>query len=112
MTDHYTYRITWSPEDEEHLGRCAEFPSLSWLAPTPGEGPVVPTTSHEHLAHPLVDLHPARFDPVRGSKRLPGVARPHGFVGARGLKRDAAHSLVANLSTWTVRSLVSAISRT
>lgn len=37
MTDHYTYRITWSPEDEEHLGRCAEFPSLSWLAPTPGE---------------------------------------------------------------------------
>ena len=37
MTDHYTYRITWSPEDGEHLGRCAEFPSLSWLAPTPGE---------------------------------------------------------------------------
>ena len=35
MTDHYTYRITWSSEDEEHLGRCAEFPSLSWLAPTP-----------------------------------------------------------------------------
>ena len=37
MTDHYTYRITWSPEDGEHLGRCAEFPSLSWFAPTPGE---------------------------------------------------------------------------
>ena len=37
MADHYTYRITWSPEDGEHLGRCAEFPSLSWLAPTPGE---------------------------------------------------------------------------
>ena len=37
MTDHYTYRITWSPEDGEHLGRCAEFPSLSWLAPTPAE---------------------------------------------------------------------------
>ena len=37
MTDHYTYRITWSPEDEEHSGRCAEFPSLSWLAPTPDE---------------------------------------------------------------------------
>ena len=37
MADHYTYRITWSPEDREHLGRCAEFPSLSWLAPTPGE---------------------------------------------------------------------------
>ena len=37
MSDHYTYRITWSPEDNEHLGLCAEFPSLSWLAPTPDE---------------------------------------------------------------------------
>ena len=35
MADHYTYRITWSPEDGEHVGLCAEFPSLSWLAPTP-----------------------------------------------------------------------------
>lgn len=32
---HYTYRVTWSPEDREHLGLCAEFPSLSWLARTP-----------------------------------------------------------------------------
>ncbi len=37
MSDHYTYRVTWSAEDEEHLGLCAEFPSLSWLAPTPDE---------------------------------------------------------------------------
>ena len=36
VADHYTYRITWSPEDGEHLGLCAEFPSLSWLASTPG----------------------------------------------------------------------------
>ncbi len=34
--DHYTYRVTWSPEDNEHVGLCAEFPGLSWLAPTPG----------------------------------------------------------------------------
>lgn len=33
--DHYTYRVTWSPEDDEHVGLCAEFPSLSWLAPKP-----------------------------------------------------------------------------
>ncbi len=32
---HYTYRVTWSPEDSEHVGLCAEFPSLSWLAKTP-----------------------------------------------------------------------------
>lgn len=35
--DHYTYRVTWSPEDKEHVGLCAEFPSLSWLATTPEE---------------------------------------------------------------------------
>ena len=34
--DHYTYRVTWSPDDGEHVGLCAEFSSLSWLAPTPG----------------------------------------------------------------------------
>lgn len=33
--DHYTYRVTWSSEDGEHVGLCAEFPSLSWLASTP-----------------------------------------------------------------------------
>ena len=37
MKDHYTYRVTWSPEDNEHVGLCAEFPSLSWLAPTPAK---------------------------------------------------------------------------
>lgn len=36
-TARYTYRVLWSPEDEEHIGLCAEFPSLSWLAPTPEE---------------------------------------------------------------------------
>jgi predicted HicB family RNase H-like nuclease len=29
--EHYTYRISWSPEDGEHVATCAEFPSLSWL---------------------------------------------------------------------------------
>lgn len=33
--DLYTYRITWSEDDQEFLGLCAEFPSLSWLEPTP-----------------------------------------------------------------------------
>ena len=30
--DRYTYRVTWSEEDREYVGLCAEFPSLSWLA--------------------------------------------------------------------------------
>ena len=34
-SDHYTYRVTWSEEDQEHVGLCAEFQSLSWLAASP-----------------------------------------------------------------------------
>ena len=34
--DLYTYRVTWSAEDSEFVGLCAEFPSLSWLASGPG----------------------------------------------------------------------------
>ena len=37
MSDHYTYRVTWSLEDEEYIGLCTEFPSLSWLASSPDE---------------------------------------------------------------------------
>jgi predicted HicB family RNase H-like nuclease len=33
--DHYTYRVTWSADDQEHVGLCAEFPGLSWLASSP-----------------------------------------------------------------------------
>ena len=34
-SDRYTYRITWSPDDQEYVGLCVEFPSLSWLAESP-----------------------------------------------------------------------------
>ena len=30
-TNHYTYQVSWSPEDGEYVGTVAEFPSLSWL---------------------------------------------------------------------------------
>jgi predicted HicB family RNase H-like nuclease len=33
--DRYTYRVTWSEEDQEYVGLCAEFPSLSWLDGSP-----------------------------------------------------------------------------
>ncbi|MCK4762221.1 MAG: toxin-antitoxin system HicB family antitoxin [Candidatus Aminicenantes bacterium] len=33
--DRYTYRVTWSEDDSEYVGLCAEFPSLSWLTETP-----------------------------------------------------------------------------
>jgi predicted HicB family RNase H-like nuclease len=35
--DRYTYRVTWSEEDNEYVGLCVEFPSLSWLASIPEE---------------------------------------------------------------------------
>ncbi|MEA2039506.1 MAG: toxin-antitoxin system HicB family antitoxin [Thermodesulfobacteriota bacterium] len=35
QNDRYTYRVTWSDDDNEYVGLCTEFPSLSWLAATP-----------------------------------------------------------------------------
>ena len=31
----YTYRVSWSEEDQEFVGLCVEFPSLSWLQSKP-----------------------------------------------------------------------------
>ena len=33
--DRYTYRVTWSEEEQEYVGLCAEFSSLSWLQNNP-----------------------------------------------------------------------------
>ena len=30
----YSYSVTWSAQDGEFVGLCAEFPSLSWLDST------------------------------------------------------------------------------
>lgn len=35
--DHYTYRVTWSREDGEHVRLCSEFPLLRWLVSTAEE---------------------------------------------------------------------------
>lgn len=34
---HYSYRVTWSAQDQEYVATCLEFPSLSWLAGSRGE---------------------------------------------------------------------------
>lgn len=31
----YSFRVTWSEEDQEFVATCLEFPSLSWLAGKP-----------------------------------------------------------------------------
>jgi predicted RNase H-like HicB family nuclease len=33
--DRYTYWVTWSQDDHEYVGLCAEFSSLSWPAKDP-----------------------------------------------------------------------------
>lgn len=33
---HYTYRVSWSPDDSEYVATVAEFPRLSWLDEEPG----------------------------------------------------------------------------
>ena len=29
--EHYTYKVIWSQEDQEFIGLCTEYPSLSYL---------------------------------------------------------------------------------
>ena len=66
--DHYTYRITWSEGDQEYVGLCAEFPSLSWLSTSPESAlkgirnvinEVVEDmkTNHENIPTPLNSKH-------------------------------------------------------
>lgn len=35
MPDRFAYRVIWSEEDGEHIGLCAEFPSISHLDNSP-----------------------------------------------------------------------------
>lgn len=37
QNDRYAYRVMWSEEDSEYVSLCVEFPSLSWLEPSPEE---------------------------------------------------------------------------
>lgn len=50
--DCYTYRVIWSEEDEEYVGLCAEFPSLSWLDGTPEAGVSLNRLASSKLAQP------------------------------------------------------------
>lgn len=58
--DHYTYRVTWSPEDQEHVGLCTEFPSLSWLATTHEEA----LSGIRQLVSQVIDELQANQEPV------------------------------------------------
>ena len=68
---HYTYRVAWSAEDDEHVATVAEFPSLSWLAPDPQEalGGLV------DLVRDVVDDMAAREVEWRGLSVVEGLGR-------------------------------------
>ena len=66
--DHYTYRVSWSPDDREFVATVIEFRSLSWLAPDPAaaliglRGLVADVvddleTSGELVPEPLAERH-------------------------------------------------------
>lgn len=57
---HYTYRVAWSTEDNEHVATVIELPSLSWLAATPLEA----LSGLAALVHDVVADMVANGEPV------------------------------------------------
>ena len=86
MKKKYTYRVTWSEEDQEHVGLCVEFPSLSYLAEEE-EAPfrAIRTVVADEIADIEVGAHESRGDPRlqawQKSARLPGRASGVGTCG-------------------------------
>jgi len=61
VVEKYTYRVIWSEEDQEHVGLCAEFPSLSWL-----------DRSQEAALRGIVDVVPAAVrDTLKAREAIP-----------------------------------------
>lgn len=69
--EHYTYRVTWSAEDNEFVGLCAEFPSLSHLAETRADALEGITALIKEVA----------ADMLKHSEALPEPLSEHNFSG-------------------------------
>ena len=96
--DRYTYRVTWSEEDEEYVGLCAECPSLSWLEASPekalsGIRKVVKETvvdlkkSKDSIPDPISNvkhLHLFQATQVQASERRRHASRSHRHDGNGG----------------------------
>ena len=106
VVQHYTYRVSWSQEDNEFVATCAEFSSLSWLAQSPGaalEGIVVVVTDvvldmtkhQEEIPVPIADRKFSGKFLVRTSPAL----------HAR-LAREAAEQHIS-LNQWALQKLAS-----
>jgi predicted HicB family RNase H-like nuclease len=74
--ERYTYRVMWSEEDQEHVGLCAEFPSLSWLA-----------ASQREALHGITKLvADVLKDMARGKEPLPAPLSLREFKGKIALR--------------------------
>ena len=104
--NHYTYRVTWSAEDNEHVGLCAEFPSLSWLAATPEKAlagvrrvvkDVVWQEMHIDCSPAASNRAPPSFNGTAWSTTTAGTTRPraahtpHNGCSRRNAARTVRH---------------------
>lgn len=101
---HYTYRVSWSPEDEEFVATCIEFPSLSWLAHTQEDA----LRGIRDVVHEVVDDLQSSGEPVPE----PLTSRPYSGkfnlrVGERLHRRLAMEAAEEHLSLnqYVVRRL-------
>jgi predicted HicB family RNase H-like nuclease len=69
--DKYTYRVSWSEEDQEYVGLCAEFPSLSWLDSSP-------ETALTGIRNVVIQ---ASSDMIKNRERLPEPIATRHFSG-------------------------------
>lgn len=102
---HYTYRVAWSPEDDEFVATVAEFPSLSWLA----------TSQFGALEGLQTLLADAVIDMKGQGEEVPQPLSERRFSGKFNLRlgeklhREVAlHAAEENLSInqWVVRKLM------
>ena len=113
MAEHFTYRVSWSEEDGEHVGTCLEFPSLSHLADDPeaalrgvrklvadvvadlraNNQPIPQPLADTRLFRQVHDPHPIRAAPPVGARSCTGTDQ---------LKSTGQHAVVS--STVTARA--------
>lgn len=103
---HYTYGVTWSPEDGEFVATCSEFPALSWLAPSQAEALV----GLERLISETVSNMEREGEEIpRPFSERPYSGKFNLRVGARLHRRLAMEAAAENLSLnqYVVRRLSS-----
>lgn len=75
----YTYQVLWSTEDNEHVGVCLEFPSLSYLAKTVDEALAGIKRTVENALVDMITNHETIPQP---NKWLPLVEKIRGENGS------------------------------